>query len=202
MWNPKISAVLALPQVFFCKFKTGNESFSFSASLWTKEMQMLIRLMMKRRNTEAKCWEVKVIWWPLRPHAGDSTLPLSCIYPLAAVRRVGFVDRGGWGGNYRGPLREWKTKMSETEREMYRILMSDQSRAEWRTADPCLCTHLYPGWKAAIFSYFTLHLSLMSSRCSPQQLHTRLGEQKGAFPHIRAVLQSLTEAVVCRLPLV
>lgn len=122
--------------------------------------------------------------------------------PFSSSQASGLCGQRRVGGNYRGPLREWKTKMSEMEREMYRILMWDHSRAEWRTADPCLCTHLDPGWKAAIFRYFTLHLSLMSSRCSPQQLHTRLGEQKGAFPHIRAVLQSLTEAVVCCLLLV
>lgn len=154
-----------------------------STSLWMKEMQMGIRLRIKRRNTRTKCWEVKVVWWALRHRAGDSTLPLSCIYPLATVRRVGFVDRGLWGELW-GALRERKSKMSEMEREMYWILMSAHSPAEWRATDPCLCTHLYTGWKAAIFDYFTLHLSLMSSRCSLQQLHTYLGEQRGAFRHI------------------
>lgn len=62
--------------------------------------------------------------------------------------------------------------------------MSAHSPAEWRATDPCLCTHLYTGWTAAIFDYFTLHFSLMSSRCSLQQLHTYLGEQRGAFRHI------------------
>ncbi len=65
----------------------------------------------RRRRARARCWEVQVTWWAPGPCGGGSALPLSYIYPLAAVRQAGWVDRGRWGGA--GAPREREGKWDE-----------------------------------------------------------------------------------------
>lgn len=61
MWENLNYLFSLLFHKWFSTFLKEEMRGFLSTSLWIKKMQIGIRLRIKRRNTRAKCWEVKVI---------------------------------------------------------------------------------------------------------------------------------------------